>query len=98
MRRKSEETMKKAYLGARAKIKESSKPEERRKGGSASAIVINGEKLVLANMGGYKVIVCKDGKTHQIGRKHQESTKRHWSHKIFRGMYCLNLQVMYKSP
>lgn len=79
--------MKKAYLGARAKIKETIKPEERWKVGSASAIVINGEKLVIANMGEYKAIVCRDGEACQISGKHQQSTKRHWSRKFFPGMY-----------
>ncbi|KAK1395352.1 PPM-type phosphatase domain-containing protein [Heracleum sosnowskyi] len=85
MRRKTKETIRKAYLGVRAKIRETTKREDMWKVGSASAIVINGEKLVLAHMGEYRTIVCKDGEAHQVGRKHKQSTKRHWSHKLFSG-------------
>ncbi|KAA8527783.1 hypothetical protein F0562_035348 [Nyssa sinensis] len=56
IRRKSKETMKNAYLGARVKIRETEKAEETWKVGSASAIVINGDKLVIANMGDYRAV------------------------------------------
>lgn len=85
MRRKSKETIRKAYLGVRAKIRETTKREDMWKVGSASAIVINGEKLVLAHMGEYRAVVCKDGVAHQVGREHKQSTKRHWSYKFFSG-------------
>ncbi|CAK9165750.1 unnamed protein product [Ilex paraguariensis] len=61
MRRRSKETLRKAYLGARAKIRETEEPEESSKVGSASAIIINGEKLVIATMGDYRAVVCRDG-------------------------------------
>ncbi|KAK4341677.1 hypothetical protein RND71_040178 [Anisodus tanguticus] len=50
MRRKSKETLKKAHVHAKAKIRETEKLENTWKMGSASAIVINGEKLILADM------------------------------------------------
>ncbi|KAJ4843852.1 hypothetical protein Tsubulata_037215 [Turnera subulata] len=85
--RKSKETMRKAYLGARAKVREAEKPDERSdetwRVGSASAMVINGEKLVIANMGDYRVVVCRDGLAHQVNKKHHQSAKRHWSHRFF---------------
>ncbi|KAM7466544.1 hypothetical protein LguiB_014106 [Lonicera macranthoides] len=91
VRRKSKETMKKAYLGARAKSREIDKAKVGSKGtsnrvvGSASAIVINGEKLVIANMGDYRAVVCKDGDAFQISRTRHQATKRHWSRKFFPG-------------
>ncbi|XP_048235228.1 putative protein phosphatase 2C-like protein 44 [Ricinus communis] len=90
IRRKSKETMRKAYLGARAKIKETTKSEDETwRVGSASVMVINGEKLVIANMGDYRVVVCRDGVAHQVRSKHQETTKRHWSRRLFPGMLAL---------
>lgn len=61
--------MKKAYVDARAKMRGTKNPEERRKVGSASAIVIDGENLVIANMGDYKAVVCKEGEAYQITRR-----------------------------
>ncbi|XP_059632338.1 putative protein phosphatase 2C-like protein 44 [Cornus florida] len=85
IKRKSKETMRKAYLGARAKLRETQKPEETWKAGSASAIVINGDKLVIANMGDYKAIVCRDGDAYQISRRKQQAAKRHWSRRFIPG-------------
>ncbi|CAA2980583.1 phosphatase 2C 44 [Olea europaea subsp. europaea] len=82
--KRSKEAMRRAHLSARAKMRERQKPEagaagaEAEKPGSASAIVINGEKLVTANMGEYRAIVCRDGKAYQISRKH-------WSQKLIPG-------------
>ncbi|GFZ10733.1 protein phosphatase 2C family protein [Actinidia rufa] len=61
LKRKSKDTLKKAYLNARAKIREAERAEERERIGSASALVINGEKLVIAHMGDYRAVVCRDG-------------------------------------
>lgn len=86
IRRKGKETMKKAYLGVRAKIRETQKAEEASKPGSVSVMVINGEKLVIANMGEYKAVLCRDGVARQISSKHQQpSAKRHWSRRLFSG-------------
>lgn len=82
MRRKSKETMKKAHLRARAKIMETAKGSC--KVGSASAIVINGERLVIAKMGDYKAVICKDGEAFQIGTRHWQK-RQHWSNKLFPG-------------
>lgn len=78
--------MRKAYLGARAKVRETQKSNETWRVGSASVMVINGEKLVIANMGDYRAVVCKDGVAHQMGSKHQQTAKRHWSRWLFYGM------------
>ncbi|PQQ17240.1 putative protein phosphatase 2C-like protein 44 [Prunus yedoensis var. nudiflora] len=83
VRAKSKETMRKAYLGARAKTREST--EETHGVGSVSAMVIDGEKLVLANMGDYRAVVCRDGLAHQIGSRNNQSGKRHWSQRFFKG-------------
>ncbi|XP_068327548.1 putative protein phosphatase 2C-like protein 44 [Pyrus communis] len=82
IRGKSKETMRKAFLGARSKVREAS--EETNGVGSVSAMVMDGEKLVLANMGDYRAVVCKDGFAHQIGTKKKQSTKKIWSHRLFR--------------
>ncbi|KAL2921313.1 putative protein phosphatase 2C-like protein 44 [Bienertia sinuspersici] len=63
--RKSKEAMRKAYLYARADL-ESGKPETMANVGSASVMVINGEKIVMAQIGGYRAIVCRDGVAHQL--------------------------------
>ncbi|KAI8012654.1 putative protein phosphatase 2C-like protein 44 [Camellia lanceoleosa] len=87
--KKSKETMRKAYLSARAKVREAEQvSEESKKIGSASALVIHGEKLVIANMGDYRAVVCRDGEAHQISRRqhHHQGTKRHWSRKFIPGV------------
>ncbi|KNA12957.1 hypothetical protein SOVF_121580 [Spinacia oleracea] len=84
MIRKSKETMKKAYLDARTKL-ESDKQEKIVNAGSASAMIVNGEKIVMAQMGGYRAIVCRDGMAHQLGETHQYRGKRHWPHRLISG-------------
>ncbi|THG14321.1 hypothetical protein TEA_015989 [Camellia sinensis var. sinensis] len=76
LRRKSKETLTKAYLGARAKIREAEKAEETWKVGSASPIVINGERHVVANMGEYRAVVCRDGEAHLISWRQQQGVVR----------------------
>ncbi|KAL9408371.1 hypothetical protein AB3S75_046851 [Citrus x aurantiifolia] len=83
IRRKSKDTLKKAYLGARAKARDAEKADEKWRAGSASVMVINGEKLVIANMGEYRAVVCKDGVADQISSGRQHTAKRHWSRKLF---------------
>ncbi|TKY51911.1 putative protein phosphatase 2C protein 44 [Spatholobus suberectus] len=85
IRRKSKEALKKAYLGVRVKIREEHKLEETCRMGSASVMMINGEKLVVANMGDYRTVVCRDGIAHQTTGKYQQSAKIHWSRRLFAG-------------
>jgi len=80
--RTSKEAIKKAYTSTRAKIRRTKKPEEMRRVGSTSAIVIDSENLVIANMGDYRAVVCKEGEAYQITTRHQLATKRHWSRKF----------------
>lgn len=87
------EALKRAYLGVRAKIREQHKSEESCKMGSASIIVINGEKLVVANMGDYRTVVCRDGIAHQTTGSYQQSTKIHWSRRLFRGIYNAKIHL-----
>lgn len=82
--------MKKAYLGAKAKVTEIENADEAWKVGSASAMVMNGEKLVLANMGDYRAVVCKDGVAHQIGRKHRHTGKQSWIRRLISGICHLS--------
>ncbi|KAF8401935.1 hypothetical protein HHK36_012886 [Tetracentron sinense] len=85
--RKSKETMRKAYLCTRAKISEGEKANERGKLGSTSVIVINGEKLVAANMSDYRAVVCRDGVAHEMGKRHQRRAKKHWSLNLIPGVW-----------
>lgn len=87
MRRKGKEAMRKAYLGVRSKVKQMEKSDNVRAIGSASAIVINGEKLMMANLGDYQAIVCRDGKAYQINGKRQVNNGRHWSRKFLSGVF-----------
>ncbi|XP_061994978.1 putative protein phosphatase 2C-like protein 44 isoform X1 [Rosa rugosa] len=81
---KSNETMRKAYLDAKAKVRDAQGTEETNGVGSVSAMVINGEKLVLANMGDYRAIVCREGLAHEIGIRHKQSPKMSWTHRLFK--------------
>ncbi|KAK8464729.1 hypothetical protein PHAVU_010G067746 [Phaseolus vulgaris] len=83
IRSKSKEALKRAYLGVRAKIREEHKLEETCRMGSASVMLINGEKLVVANMGDYRTVVCRDGIAHQITGTHRRLEKIHWSRRLF---------------
>ncbi|XP_062150051.1 putative protein phosphatase 2C-like protein 44 [Alnus glutinosa] len=83
IRRKSKETMRKAYLGARAKIRETQKADETSRAGSVSVLVINTEKLVTASMGNYRAVVCRNGVAREIGKRDQKSDKRYWSRRLF---------------
>lgn len=78
--------MRKAYLGARAQIRETQKEDETWRAGSASVLVINAEKLVTAYMGDYRAVVCRDGVAHQIRSKDQQSSKRYWSRRLISGV------------
>ncbi|KAL3648767.1 hypothetical protein CASFOL_005170 [Castilleja foliolosa] len=71
MRKKSKDAMERAHLNARSKANSIGEM------GSATAIVINGEKLVMANMGDYKAVICRDGDAYQISRN--------WSLKLISG-------------
>ncbi|XP_050371960.1 putative protein phosphatase 2C-like protein 44 isoform X2 [Argentina anserina] len=84
MKGKIQETMKRAYLSSKSKVRDSQVTEETNVVGSVSAMVINGEKLVLANMGDYKAIVCREGLAHELGRRHKQSPKRSWSNRFFK--------------
>ncbi|KAK8557339.1 hypothetical protein V6N13_013613 [Hibiscus sabdariffa] len=81
--RKTKETMKKAYLGARAKAREAQREDETVRAGSASVMLINGEKLVMANLGGYRAVVCRDGVAHQPSSNHHGGARRHWTRRLF---------------
>ncbi|KAJ4972143.1 hypothetical protein NE237_005242 [Protea cynaroides] len=79
IRRKSKEAMKKAYISAGTKLREG---EEENQGsikkGSASAIVINREKVVAAYIADYRAIICRDGVAKQIGKRQRCRAKKHW--------------------
>lgn len=84
MGRKSKEAMKGGYMGAKAKVREMEEADEGWGVGSASAMVISGEKLVLASMGDYRAVVCKDGVAHQISRKH--IGRQSWPRRLIPGI------------
>ncbi|KAK9724290.1 hypothetical protein RND81_05G061200 [Saponaria officinalis] len=77
IRSRSKETLKKAYLNAKAKVESVAS--------AASVIVVNGEKLVMAQMGGYRTILCRDGIAHQLRAKHHYRGKMNWPHKLISG-------------
>ncbi|KAK8709750.1 hypothetical protein V6N13_060758 [Hibiscus sabdariffa] len=81
--RKTKEIMNKAYLGARTKAREAQKEDETFRAGSASVMLINGEKLVMANLGGYRAVICRDGKARQLSSKHHGGARRHWTRRLF---------------
>ncbi|XP_074282284.1 putative protein phosphatase 2C-like protein 44 [Silene latifolia] len=83
VRSKSKEAMKKAYLTAKAKV-ESEISEKTVNAASTSVTVVNGERLVMAQMGGYRVIVCRDGIAHQLHTKHQHKGNI-WHHRLLSG-------------
>lgn len=78
--------MRKAYLCARAKIRETYEADEIWRAGSVSALVMNAEKLVTAYMGDYRAVVCRNGVAHQISSCDQQSGKRHWSRRLMSGI------------
>jgi hypothetical protein len=86
IRRKSEETMRKAYLGARAEIRETHKADETWRAGSVSVLVTNTGELVTASMGNYRAVVCRAAVAHEIGSRDQQSAKRYWSRRLISGM------------
>ncbi|KAJ4968074.1 hypothetical protein NE237_014775 [Protea cynaroides] len=87
IRRKSKETMKTAYLSAGTKLHEGEKENQGSiKKGSASAIVINGEKVVAAYMADYRAVICRDGVAKQIGKR-QCRAKRHWPLNLIAGAW-----------
>ncbi|KAG2722042.1 hypothetical protein I3760_02G110800 [Carya illinoinensis] len=82
IRRKSKETMRKAYLSARANIREMQKADETGRVGSVSVLVTNAEKLVTAFMGDYRAVVCRDGVAHQISNTGRHLSRRRWSRRL----------------
>ncbi|XP_022138432.1 putative protein phosphatase 2C-like protein 44 [Momordica charantia] len=78
---KGREAMKKAHLSARTKENK----ELWKKMGSASALVIDGERLVIASMGDYKAVLCEDGIAHQISCDRHQTDQR-WPRKLIPGM------------
>lgn len=93
MRRKIKETLKRAFLGAKTKTREGHKLEEACITGSTSVMVINGEKLVIANMGDYRTVLCRDGKAYQKTGRYNQSPKRHWYRKLFSGIKYIHLLI-----
>ncbi|KAL0551188.1 hypothetical protein IC582_010274 [Cucumis melo] len=82
---KGREAMKKAHLSARTKVREAKEGKEGWKMGSSSALVIDGDKLVIATMGDYRTILCEDGLAHQISCDQDPTTQR-WSSRLMFGM------------
>lgn len=82
---KGREAMKKAHLSARTKVREAKEGKESWKMGSSSALVIDGDKLVIASMGDYRAILCEDGLAHQISCD-QDSTRQRWPRRLMLGM------------
>ncbi|KAK7279258.1 hypothetical protein RJT34_24305 [Clitoria ternatea] len=91
MRRKTKETLKRAYLGVRTRMREAQISEEETcRMGSTSVMVINGEKLVIANMGDYRTVLCRDGVAYQTTGRYNQPAKTRWYRRLFsvRMMAC----------
>lgn len=72
----TENAIKKAYRRTDAEILE--KAFELGKGGSTAvtAILINGEKLVVANVGDSRAVICKNGVAKQLSVDHEPSKEK----------------------
>ncbi|KAL5711909.1 protein-serine/threonine phosphatase [Ranunculus cassubicifolius] len=93
IRRRSKETMKRAYIWIKAKLREGKQDKKAHNAGCASVIVINGEKMVAANMGDYRAVVCKDGIADQICERHHPRVKRRWSLNLFSGTLHMRIRT-----
>ncbi|XP_054820247.1 putative protein phosphatase 2C-like protein 44 [Prosopis cineraria] len=82
--RKCKETLKRAYLNVRAKMRSEDERMSHRIGSAVSAIVINGEKLMTAHIGHCKAVVCRDGVAYHTNPTAQQAP--HWTRKLFKGM------------
>lgn len=71
-----EKAMKRAYRVTDSKILE--KAEDLGGGGSTAvtAILINGRKLVVANVGDSRAVICKNGVAKQLSVDHEPSKER----------------------
>lgn len=78
-------------MNARAKVRETEEDDDERwELGSATAVVIDGDKILVADMGEYKVVVCRDGKAYQINRRlqqNQQTLRRHWCRTFIPGFF-----------
>lgn len=86
---KGREAMKKAHLSARTKVREANEGNGLWKMGSASALVMDGDRLVITSMGDYRAIVCEDGLAHQISCD-QHPTKQRWPRRLMIGNLSRN--------
>ncbi|MQL86358.1 hypothetical protein Taro_018891 [Colocasia esculenta] len=66
--RKAMQAMKNAYYAATSSMQ----PHE--SGGSVSALLVNGKRLVTADFGGYRAVMCRGGKAVQLGNRRQLKT------------------------
>ncbi|XP_023547775.1 putative protein phosphatase 2C-like protein 44 [Cucurbita pepo subsp. pepo] len=82
---KGREAMKKAHVSVRSKVKEAKEGKEAWNMGSSSALVVDGDRLVIATMGNYRAIVCENGLARQISCD-QDPTKQRWHRRLMLGM------------
>lgn len=76
--------MKKAHMSARAKVREGNEGKDLWKMGSASALVMDADRLVITTMGDYRAVVCEDGFAHQIS-SHQHPSNQRWPRRLLFG-------------
>lgn len=76
--------MKKAHVSVRSKVKEAKEGKEAWNMGSSSALVVDGDRLVIATMGNYRAIVCENGLARQISCD-QDPTKQRWHRRLMLG-------------
>ncbi|XP_051129650.1 putative protein phosphatase 2C-like protein 44 isoform X2 [Andrographis paniculata] len=88
MEKQGKEAMKRAHQSAISNLHGVNQEEEEAlypTTGSASAMVINGEKLVMANMGACRAVVCRDGEAYGIGATKFWPKTSHWSLEFISG-------------
>ncbi|KAM7278308.1 hypothetical protein ACFE04_005442 [Oxalis oulophora] len=78
IKKRVKKTMKKAFMNAASRMMEEEVDgdNQTRRVGSASVIVVNGKKLVIAKMDDYKAVVCRNGQARHIGYKNLNQLSR----------------------
>ncbi|KAF9610153.1 hypothetical protein IFM89_020285 [Coptis chinensis] len=98
IKRRTKETIKKANMWIRTKLREGKQAHETQRAGCTYVTVINAEKVVATNMGDYRAVVCKDGVADQICEKHHPRIKRRWSMNLFSGTLHMRIRTAGSNP
>lgn len=86
--------MKRAYLETDEKILEQSLVLGRGGSTAVTAILIDGQKLVIANVGDSRAVVCENGKARQLSIDHEPSKEKKYIER--RGGFVSNLPGFFR--